>query len=1463
MRKEAANLIYLSHASADDALVADLRQALEAFHIPVWVDSRKVRGGGKLVPEVEAAIEQARQTIVVLSPNTVNSPWVRREIALALEVEGRRKADGYRVVPVLLPGVTPDALGTWFDEERVAVPIEIDRGGVTAALPALLAAMGERMPMDFPSLGHYGPVEELVLGLSDPKIETHEGKRRLSAIATLIYELARPGVRRIESRRFPFVAPLGPIETADLQWYLETYVIWPDKMAQQRAEGIASKLPQWGQDLFQAGLGATPAREVLTAWQQVTHNGDAAERRFSVQVDRELPEGSASEAEAAAAKAATELLALPWELLHDGRAWLFLGTHGVRVRRRLPNRHPLPARPTTLPIRILLVSPRPEIDDTGHRLGFIDHRVSARPLTEALENLGDLARLTVLQPPTLAALEEALQAGDAGHPFDIIHFDGHGVYDLQLGLGGLCFEYSGDEDKLEQRRADLVDAARFGGLVREHRIGLVFLDACQTAVAQVNPTASVAGRLVEAGVTSVVALSHNVLIETARRFVQAFYSELATGARVGRAMLAGQQALYADPRRGSVLGAGELSLQDWFVPVLYQEDMDLQLITLTLPLELRQLEAQKRRSSLAALPEPPPHHFQGRSRELLALERLLHREPWAVIRGTSGQGKTTLAVELARWLTRTGRFVRAAFVSLEHHRDALAVLDTLSQQLLPEGDQHSVAQFRGFDDALQPIERTLANQATILVFDNCESVLPERGRPASAPPDEDIAAIWTLCRRLLQADPRTRLVFATREPLPAPFDVSRRELELGALGREDAIELVSEVMKLKGWMPPGDDAGSTPQEIIDLVEAVNRHARALVLLGPEVARSGVKGTTRDLKSLIAGLERKHPSDRENSLYASVELSLRRLSAEWRDHVRVLAACQSGVHLAILAMLTGLSPELARKLASELIDVGLGEDRGYGHLRLDPGLSPYLLGELALDEVDTLRFRLAEAMSQLTEFLYQEQGKDARLASHLTLLELPNLLAMLDGLHDRWPPERMVDLAEKVERLVANLGRPQALARAAEIREQAAKKLGDWSHARFLSEDSRIDRLLERGDFLAAHAAALELLEKCRAGGETAYFEAPYDSAMAHFNVGRVLKQGGAAEDALGSLVEARRRFQKLVDTGETSAERMGAVAIMEIGDCLCDLGRLDEAAEAYEESIRSAESINDLRAGAVAKFQLGTVLLLQNRYEEALRIYAEGRISFEALGEPLQVATVWHQIGMVHEKAGHFERAEQAYRQSLSIKVREGSLAGEASSLGQLGNLYNGMGLSEEAATFFRQAVEAYERIGDPAREGKARSNLADTLIKLRRYDEARQELQRAIECGRPYGHAAQPWKAWAILEAVERDTGQVKAAHTARQQAIGTYLAYRRAGGVSQSPGAQLFLLVAKAIQENAEAEARQSLDQLGTQSEAPPPFRALIARLQSILSGDRNPALASDPELDYGSAGELQLLLESLAPA
>ena len=169
-------------------------------------------------------------------------------------------------------------------------------------------------------------------------------------------------------------------------------------------------------------------------------------------------EAGAPEAEVNTAReAATLLLGLPWELLHDSNAFLFQGARPVRVRRRLPNTRVLDVPVVATPIRILLVTARPE----DEACAYIDHRASALPLVEAMEALGDSVRLHILNPPTLAALGEELQrAALAKKPYQVVHFDGHGVYDRRAGLGGLCFEDPQDEARLDQRRHATVSVAR-------------------------------------------------------------------------------------------------------------------------------------------------------------------------------------------------------------------------------------------------------------------------------------------------------------------------------------------------------------------------------------------------------------------------------------------------------------------------------------------------------------------------------------------------------------------------------------------------------------------------------------------------------------------------------------------------------------------------------------------------------------------------------------------------------------------------------------------------------------------------------------------------------------------------------------------------------------------------------------------------------------------------------------------
>src|SRR5262249_55974639 len=308
-----------------------------------------------------------------------------------------------------------------------------------------------------------------------------------------------------------------------------------------------------------------------------------------------------------------------------------------------------------------------------------------------------------------------------------------------------------------------------------------------------------------------------------------------------------------------------------------------------------------------------------------------------------------------------------------------------------------------------------------------------------------VAELWGLCQDLLNADPATRLLFTSREALPEPFAHHCADMVLEELSQADAIALVSQVMTQEGLTPHPSDPGSTPQEITALVESVGRHPRALVLLAREVARRGVRATTAAVRELMSALHARYPDDREQSLYASVELSLRRLTPEVRAQLQPLAVCQGGINIAVWVLMTGADAETVRNLAAAVIDVGLGTDMGYGHLRLDPALPPYLLREISQADQEYLRTRWAEGMEQLVDFLYRQRFQDGTLAAQLTRLELPNILAVLVWLQETALPEKVVAVAVNVETLLAHLGRPHALAQAVAVRAQAAQALGEASH----------------------------------------------------------------------------------------------------------------------------------------------------------------------------------------------------------------------------------------------------------------------------------------------------------------------------------------------------------------------------------------------------------------------------------
>ena len=1452
--------LFISHSSVDDAFVRELRQMLADHWHDGWIDSRELRGGDPLWPEIQRAIESASTYAVVVSTDALQSKWVGKELRHALKLRDDRGKDKFPVVPLSLNGTKLGVLEEFFGEEPLYIPVSSEAGGVEAAMNAILVSMGQRQAADVHATPQpkAEPLEELVLELTDFRFNEQDGVRRASARARLVYEPAAPGQPHVQSEQsWRFIAPLGPIEAEELRWYLEKFPIWPSEYFRDRARKVEANLVQWGRLLHEAALPAAHRENVMRAWARI---GDQGGRRFSVHVDASLEAGAPEADQNTAREAANVLLGLPWELLHDGGAFLFQGARPTRIRRRLPNTTVLDVPVIDTPIRILLVTARPE----DEACGYIDHRASALPLVEAMENLGGLVRLHILSPPTLPALREELdRARRAGTAYHVVHFDGHGVYDRTVGLGGLCFEDPQDISKLDQRRHATVLTPELGALLRHHRVPLIFLETRQTAMSE-HASESVATKLLSEGVASVVAMSHSVLVEMARRFVGSFYRALAGGARVGDAMLEGQRRLSDDTYRARVFGVAELRLEDWFVPVLFQEKDDPQLFRATPSRQTQEDFKTALARRLGNLPAAPETGFIGRSKELLALQRLVRHEGYAVVRGQGGEGKTALAAEFARWMVRSHQVRRAAFVSLETHGNERAVLDAIGKQIVQ-------MEFTATGDlavAIQQVERTLYEESTLLVVDNVDSILlpPYLETPEALYEEagRELKAVLALCARLLKVGD-TRLVFTSREALPAPFDADRHRRELLRLDREDAVRLVERALNADDGAGGGKEFNAAHESIEQLVDSVHGHARTLALLAPELRSRGVEATRAALAELMTAMEQQFPGSREHSLLASVELSLRRLSPANRDKARVLGVFHGAVDLESLAMMMEWEEAEVSALAGELIETGLATPNRYNHLTLNPALCPYLRGRMESTEREALTIRWVEAMRAHTACLVQQRTQNAEVAATLTVLDLPNLFALLDLMQRGGDAEATIDLATSLYSLLQNAGKPRLLERVGQVCDAAAAAMGDaWSHVQFLATHTRIEQQFESGRLREALEGAQALLQRARAAGEQAYPEADYDLATACVLLARALDTAACSEQALPLLDEARQRFEAIAKECPPGkdAERMASVCFGGRGGALRKLGQHAEAAAAFEEYRRRGEKLGDQRGCAVAIGELGIVRMLQGRYPEALAAFAEARRRFTQLDEPGIVAQSWQSTGDVYTRLGQPEPAEEAYRKSLAITVQCRDVARQANTLNRLGTLYIAvLNRPEDATAFYRQAADMFVEF-DAAQERSARTNLAWNLRQLRRLDEARQELRRVIECDAQFGHESMPWKTWAILANIEADDGRPAAAVEANGKAIACYLAYRRDGGENHDLEGHISHVMTQLLLAGAPAQAASLLQQLVTNPDAAG-FLPFVRALQAIVAGRRDRTLADAPDLGYRMAAEILFLIETLEKA
>ena len=77
--------VFLSHSSLDGQFATDLSTVLRRHRIPVWYSQTNIVGAQQWQDEIGAALQRCDWFAVILSPHSVESMWVKRELSYALQ----------------------------------------------------------------------------------------------------------------------------------------------------------------------------------------------------------------------------------------------------------------------------------------------------------------------------------------------------------------------------------------------------------------------------------------------------------------------------------------------------------------------------------------------------------------------------------------------------------------------------------------------------------------------------------------------------------------------------------------------------------------------------------------------------------------------------------------------------------------------------------------------------------------------------------------------------------------------------------------------------------------------------------------------------------------------------------------------------------------------------------------------------------------------------------------------------------------------------------------------------------------------------------------------------------------------------------------------------------------------------------------------------------------------------------
>jgi len=1096
----------------------------------------------------------------------------------------------------------------------------------------------------------------------------------------------------------------------NLRWYLEEYLRFPYGLEPENAKKIEQQLQAWGQQLFDLVFRSSEkAREFF---QEATRTGlDKCE--ISIVSDNPA------------------VLNLPWELLFTPD-YQFLAPLLAGMYRSL-SEYAVRADMGEMSdeqLNILLVIARPY----GER--DINFQTIARPMLEALKPIQKQVNLTVLRPPSLKQFEAELNARKGF--YHIVHFDGHGDFQAdsntvqtqygKSGEGVLVFE---DADG----NPEIVTAREIAQYLADCRVPVFILNACKSGQAGEEAFSSVAGQLVKLGAKGVVAMAYSVYAAGAKHFMARLYGELVRGQDIASAVAAGRKSMLIDKQRPSPKGL--LPLQDWLVPVLYQQEPCRPFRPKTATPSFADLMAEDDTEATLAvnLPEVSAYGFIGRDYDTLCLERAFRQNHVVLLQGMGGVGKTEFAGGFARWLLKTQeRKGGVFFTSFERGAGLSQVVNQIGRALggekfssLPPERQQAV------------VRQHLQINPCLLIWDNFE---PVNGFPQGNPPLVPAAERDSLKQFLKELRGGQSWVLITSRREENWLDCGYALRELKGLVKPDAEELAARILQ-----EAGVDRAKLPGEYLELLKLLGGHPLSLRVVLRHLKTQTPVQLIEALRRGLDTFKGAEEEGREKSLTVSLDYSFANLSERARQHLPFLGLFCDRVNAHGLdnfsanpdsdwgqAYRAVFGENLQESdwigLLNEATAAGILEDLGESIYKVHPALPWYLRQQLdkmgSQEVISNLEKKLLVFYAALANMYSEQLISNAEYASFMLRVQEPNLLQQL------WLAEQQQDWAE-AQAILQALGEVyQRWGRKPEfksLRERALNQIGFhlaeakpkgkdafdfWTYLRGVDANEAVNS----ADLQTARAVYQEILDE-----------------LVALNDSSVNDKIATAYHNLGVVAQAQRRFEEAIYFCNKALQiREEAGDFYSAAATYCNLGRVaeerrrfDEAIDFYHKALQIYEHAGDFYSAAREYHHLGTVAQEQGRFEEAIAFCKTALKIFEDAGDFYSAAKEYHLLGMVAQEQRRFDEAIGFYTTALQIKEDKEDFYSAASDYHHLGRVAEEQECFDDAVAYFQKAFEATSAANDWRQASAILTAWGGTLEAQSNWTEAEKIYIRAL----------------------------------------------------------------------------------------------------------------------------------------